>query len=149
MRRHIVVIAVLLAAVGCSYQGTTKDLWQGRLDYFVPTVEDHVTKAPIGAEEEVKTVEIHRDPTYSIDVVQVNPGKEVKLHCHAEHEEAVRIVRGNGMMIIDGRASAVGPGDCFIIRAGQDHGFKNAGTGVCVAITGHQPPYDGQDRIER
>lgn len=149
MRRHVVAIAILLAAVGCKYQGTSTDLWHGRLDYYVPTVEDHVAKAPIGAEEEVKTVEIHRDTIYTISVVQVNPGKEVKLHCHADHEEAVRIVRGNGMMIIDGRASAVGPGAYFVIPAGRDHGFKNAGSGVCVAITGHEPPYDHKDRIER
>ncbi len=149
MRRHIVAIAVLLIAVGCKYQGTSTNLWEGRLEHFVPQVEEHVAKVPIGPEEEVKSIEIHRDAIYSINVVQVNPGKEVKLHCHAEHEEAVRIVRGNGMMIIDGRASAVGPGAFFVLRAGQDHGFKNSGTGVCVAVTGHEPPFDGKDRIER
>ncbi|MEK7866890.1 MAG: cupin domain-containing protein [Planctomycetota bacterium] len=149
MHRHVVAIAVLLSAVGCSSMGTSKDMWQTRLDYFLPTAEDHVGKAPIGAEEEVKSVEIHRDPTYSINVVQVNPGKEVKLHCHADHGEAIRIVRGSGMMIVDGRASAVGPGSYFVIPAGQDHGFKNSGSGVCIAITGYEPPFDGQDRIER
>lgn len=149
MRRHIAAFVVLLAAVGCKFQGTSKDLWRGRLDHFVPTVEDHVAKVPIGPAEEVKSIEIHRDPIYSINVVQVNPGREVKLHCHAEHEEAVRIVRGNGMMIVDGRVSAVGPGDFLVIRAGQDHGFKNSGTVVCIAVTGHEPPFDGKDRIER
>lgn len=111
-------------------------------------MEDHVSKVPIGPDEEVKSIEIDRDEISSIHVVQVNPGREVKLRCHAEHEEGVLIVRGNAL-ILDARVKAVGPGAFFLIRASQDHGFRNSSTGVRVAITGHQPPFDGKDRFDR
>ncbi len=146
MRRIAIALAALVI-VGCSYQGTPKDLWGGRLEYYVPTVEDHIAKVPIGPADEVKVVEVHRDAQYCIRVVQVNPGKEIKAHSHAHHEEAIRIVRGTGMIVIAGKAKAAGPGDFFVIPAGVTHSFKNAGTGVCVAVTGYEPPFDEDDVV--
>ena len=58
----------------------------------------------------------------------LEPGSSVGEHAHPKTEELYLILEGHGTGILDGRRFPVGPGDLFVLKAGQSHGLENDGT---------------------
>jgi mannose-6-phosphate isomerase-like protein (cupin superfamily) len=55
------------------------------------------------------------------------PGASIGEHPHPDTDELYLILEGHGTGSIDGEGFAVGPGDLFLIKAGQSHGLSNGG----------------------
>src|SRR5579883_1870869 len=55
------------------------------------------------------------------------PGAETQAHRHPQTEELYYILRGTGLMAIEGERQAVGPGDGIGILPGQRHQIRNTG----------------------
>jgi quercetin dioxygenase-like cupin family protein len=53
------------------------------------------------------------------------PGSSVGEHPHPVTEELYLILEGHGTGILEGRRFPVGPGDLFVLKAGQSHGLVN------------------------
>jgi len=56
---------------------------------------------------------------------ELEPGSSVGEHAHPNTEEFYLILEGHGTGILDGRRFPVGPGDLFVLKAGQSHGLVN------------------------
>ncbi len=55
------------------------------------------------------------------------PGASVGVHEHTDDEEFYYIIRGYGVMTLDGTSRNVGPGDLTVVRPGGSHGLENTG----------------------
>lgn len=55
----------------------------------------------------------------------LEPGASVGHHPHPASEELYLILEGHGQGALDGIAFPVGPGDLFLVKAGQSHGLSN------------------------
>ena len=72
-------------------------------------------------------------PTFSMRVIEVEPGGYSPLHDHPwEHE--VFILHGEGTLLQDGKATPVSPGDVIFIASGEQHQFKNTSNGALEFI---------------
>ena len=62
----------------------------------------------------------------------LEPGSSVGEHAHPNTEELYLILEGHGTGILDGARFPVGPGDLFVLKAGQSHGLVNDGPAPLV-----------------
>ena len=68
-----------------------------------------------------------------LDYTILPPGASIGYHLHPETEEVYVVLRGTGLMTVDGEQARVGPGDVVLNRRGGSHGLENNGT-VDLAI---------------
>lgn len=73
------------------------------------------------------------------------PGASALLHRHHRTEEVYHILRGEGIMRLDGREMRVAPGDTVCIRPGVAHAIRNAGDEDLVLLCACAPPYAHDD----
>ncbi|MDH7500136.1 MAG: cupin domain-containing protein [candidate division NC10 bacterium] len=71
----------------------------------------------------------------------------VKSHYHQDRDEAVYLVRGNGLVTIAGKEYTVSPGYAYLVPKGTVHRFVNLGPDPAVVLSVFSPPFDGKDRI--
>ena len=63
-----------------------------------------------------------------VDHCVVPPGASVGYHRHEAVQECYVIIRGEGIMKVDGAVGKVVPGDCVPNRLGGSHGLVNGGS---------------------
>ena len=56
---------------------------------------------------------------------QLEPGSSIGEHPHPDTDELYLILEGHGTGVINGKSFPVGPGDLFLVKAGESHGLTN------------------------
>ncbi|WP_411286981.1 cupin domain-containing protein, partial [Phenylobacterium sp.] len=86
--------------------------------------------APLGDAVGLKRAAVH--------LMRVAPGKQSFIpHAHAVQEEWVFILEGSGEVVLDGAATAIGPGDFIGFPIdGVVHHLANTGSGDLTYLTG-------------
>jgi mannose-6-phosphate isomerase-like protein (cupin superfamily) len=74
--------------------------------------------------------------------VEGGPGSQQTLHSHSAQEQVFVIVRGRGVMIVDGEEREVGPGTLVFIPPGAVHAIRNSGAETLVFVSATAPPFD-------
>lgn len=64
-------------------------------------------------------------PWNFVDYAVIPPGASIGRHRHGENEEIYLVLRGEGLMFLDGREFRVRPGSVVLNRAGGTHGLRN------------------------
>lgn len=59
--------------------------------------------------------------TFRMGLTEIEPGNVVFSHCH-DCEEAMYVLDGKGVFVIDGKEYAAEPGDTAFVQSGQVHG---------------------------
>jgi mannose-6-phosphate isomerase-like protein (cupin superfamily) len=70
----------------------------------------------------------------------IQPGEEIGAETHADHDQVLFFVDGNGEAILDGETTEVGPGDFVFVHAGVHHNFVNTGDAPLRIATAYAPP---------
>ena len=83
----------------------------------------------------------------STALVEVNVGMEATLHLHRRTEEVYFILEGEGEVRLGAVSWKVGRWDSVLIRAGERHAIKNAGTAILRLLTINHPAYDPDDSV--
>lgn len=65
------------------------------------------------------------DGVVSAGCTVLAPGSSIGEHPHPNTDELYLIMEGHGTGVLDGRRFPVGPGDLFVLKAGQSHGLLN------------------------
>jgi mannose-6-phosphate isomerase-like protein (cupin superfamily) len=87
----------------------------------------HLGKAPI-ASARVLSERVGSSLNF-LDLVRVPVGADIGTHQHrASDEELYIIIKGQGVMLIDGERRDVGLGDVLLNPPGGTHGLINSGT---------------------
>jgi mannose-6-phosphate isomerase-like protein (cupin superfamily) len=75
------------------------------------------------------------------------PGAATEAHFHPITEEVYYILRGEGIMAVEGEQRRVGPGDAIGILPGQRHQIRNNTTEELVFLCCCVPAYEDADTI--
>jgi mannose-6-phosphate isomerase-like protein (cupin superfamily) len=68
-------------------------------------------------------------------------------HYHRFHDLTVVVMRGEGVLDLEGRKIAMKAGDVAHIQRGARHFFRNTGSDPGAAFITYSPPFDGHDTV--
>lgn len=81
-------------------------------------------------------------------VMSIPVGGEVGEETHQHVEQTLYFQSGTGEASLDGKKSAVGPGDVVVVTPGTLHNFVNTGTVPLQIFTTYAPPNHIDGRIQ-
>ncbi len=88
-------------------------------------------------------------PDHKVKQILVKPGKRLSLQKHARRSEHWFVVRGSGVVMLDGAPVKVGPGVAVDIALGASHRIENTGAADLVFVEVQHGEYFGEDDIVR
>ncbi len=68
-------------------------------------------------------------------------------HYHRFHDITVFVLRGEGVMDLEGKRFTMRAGDVAHVYRGVRHFFRNTGKDAAVAFVTFSPPFDGRDTV--
>jgi mannose-6-phosphate isomerase-like protein (cupin superfamily) len=139
------VVAVVLAGCSTAVTAPSPDpLLAMRYDKGVETfdLDSLVARAAPGP---VAVVDLGRTAWVSHHVAIVREGEQP--HYHRFHDLTVMVLRGEGIMDIEGRRVALKAGDVTYVQRGVRHYFRNTGKDLAAAFLTFSPPFDGRDMV--
>ena len=89
--------------------------------------------------------ELHRSERQSLAEATLEPDEATQRHHHRETEEIYVVVKGSGMLEVDGESRRVRPGDAVLIPPGAWHQLENTGTSELRILCCCVPPYAHED----
>jgi mannose-6-phosphate isomerase-like protein (cupin superfamily) len=131
--------AVLLLA-GCRRPATPVILGAppGGLDAFLAS-------HPLTAGQPLRADELARSAAASWHVVQVQGAESP--HRHRLHDLTVLVLRGEGVLTLDGRRTPLHAGDAAIVPRDRVHWFARSGREPAVALVVFTPALDAPDVV--
>lgn len=100
---------------------------------------------PMPEEVNIHPVLVSRSTAMSRHLIQIRDREQP--HVHAKHDLVVFIVRGDGILHVDGASQRVSAGSIAVIDRGIAHWFENTGPEPAAAFVVFSPPYDGSDNV--
>ncbi len=73
-------------------------------------------------------------------VMAIQPGEDIGMETHPEHDQFIRIESGNGKAMLNGEESVLTAGYAVVIPAGTEHNIINTGDSVMKLYTLYTPP---------
>jgi quercetin dioxygenase-like cupin family protein len=104
-----------------------------------------VASHPLAAGQSLRADRIERSPSASWHVVQIR-GAESPHH-HRTHDLTVLVLRGAGVLTLDGQATPMRAGDAAVILRGRVHSFAHSGDEPAVTLAVFTPPLDAPDSV--
>lgn len=98
----------------------------------------------IPPKEDVKTIELIKSQDASLQLVTVREDSEIGLHYHKRNDEVIYVLKGGGIIILDGVRYVAKPGSVIIVPRKAYHKFINTGGEPYVAISLFSPPFTGK-----
>jgi mannose-6-phosphate isomerase-like protein (cupin superfamily) len=80
--------------------------------------------------------------------MSISPGGEVGQETHRYVEQILYFQAGTGEAVLDGKKTAFGPGDVFVVTPGTQHNFINTGKTPLKITTTYSPPNHIDGRIQ-
>jgi mannose-6-phosphate isomerase-like protein (cupin superfamily) len=135
--------AALVLLAGCSSRPPSSKIL---LRYDKPAEpEDLQSLVSRAGSEPVSVANLGRTAWVSHHLAVVREG-EVP-HYHRFHDLTVVVLRGEGVIDIEGRKYELKAGDVVHVNRGVRHFFRNTGKDVAVSFVTFSPPFDGRDTI--
>lgn len=135
-------LAALVLLAGCASRFPERDAaWDRAAARAADLAEAH----PLG------------DRGFRLDLIESGTARSLHLaqmsaplprHVHRDHTEIATVLRGRGVMEIDGRTFDAPEGARFVIPPGVPHSGWPAGGGTLVALVVYEPPMPAQDDRE-
>ncbi len=79
----------------------------------------------------------------SLQISEIPIASEQPVHNH-DPEQCYYIIKGRGLMVIEGETREVTAGDAVYIASNQKHGMKNIGNDVLEYMTANSPVFSRQ-----
>lgn len=86
---------------------------------------------------------------HKVKAITVRPGKRLSYQRHAKRAEHWFVVRGEGVVVLDGTEHPVGPGSTIDVGVGVAHRIANTGTADLLFVEVQHGSYFGEDDIVR
>ena len=92
---------------------------------------------------------IHNELFYKLKRIEVNPSARLSYQFHKKRSEAWTIVKGTGIITLNGVEKKISSGETFIIPQGVKHRIENKGIDKLIFIEVQTGDYFGEDDIVR
>ncbi len=141
--RLLVALAAVALASGCAMQAPNPRLtlrYEKGLE--ATDLSALVSRAAPGP---VSVIELGRTAWVSHHLAVVRDA-EVP-HYHRFHDLTVVVLRGEGVMDMEGKRFTMKAGDIAHVHRGVRHFFRNEGRDPAVAFVTFSPPFDGRDTV--
>jgi len=135
-----VPMAALLALVACARARTPA--LPGALPHGL---EGFLGAHPLAAGQPLRADEVARSDAASWHVVQVATAE--RPHRHRVHDLTVVVLRGEGILTLDGARISLRTGDAAVVRRDRPHWFQRRGGRPAVALVVFTPPLDAPDSV--
>jgi mannose-6-phosphate isomerase len=86
---------------------------------------------------------------HKVKTISVLPGKRLSYQTHARRSEHWLVVRGSGVVTLDGRDIPVQAGVAVDVPTGAAHRIENTGAGALLFVEVQRGDYFGEDDIVR
>ena len=136
-------LSALLMALGC--QGLHPSEAQLTVGALRHGLDPFLAARPLGKGAEIRADLVERTAAASLHVVQVR-GRE-RPHHHAQHDLVVQMLRGEGVLTLEGGRLPMRPGDVALVPRGTTHWFAAAPGTTAVALVTFAPPLDAPDSV--
>ena len=73
-------------------------------------------------------------------LMALQPGEDIGLETHPEHDQFIRIESGSGQAVLNGQQHDIAPGFAVVIPAGTEHNISNTSAVVMKLYTIYTPP---------
>jgi len=141
MRAGAVVLAAILVAAACARRPATPVVAGA-----IPEGLDAFLAAhPLAPGQPVRAEAIGRSVAASWHIVQVATAEPP--HRHRLHDLSVFVLRGEGILTLDGRRIPMRAGDAALIPRDHPHWFVRGGSGPAVTLAVFSPPLDAPDIV--
>lgn len=92
----------------------------------------------------VKKIELAKSQDASLQLVVVPEDAAIGFHYHKRNDEVMYVVKGSGIVMIDGTRYVAKPGSVMIVPRKSYHQFINTGGEAYVALSLFSPPFTGK-----
>jgi mannose-6-phosphate isomerase len=89
------------------------------------------------------------DASYKVKTIVVDPGKRISYQRHDRRSEHWFVVRGNGVVTLDGATREVSAGSAVDVPVGAAHRIENTGAEPLLFVEVQHGEYFGEDDIVR
>src|SRR3954468_14536892 len=105
-----------------------------------------VSKVPPLTTKDGSTIrELHHTANQSLAEATLEPDQATERHYHRATEEIYFVVKGSGLLEVDGDRQMIRPGDAILIPPGAWHTLENNGTSELRFLCCCAPPYSHDD----
>ena len=89
-------------------------------------------------------------PHTQLVLMTLRAGEEIGLETHAEHDQFIRVEAGTGIVLLDGKESALEDGSAVVIPAGIEHNVVNTSDDAPLRLyTLYSPPEHPDGTVHR
>lgn len=89
-------------------------------------------------------------PNTQLVLMTLQPGEEIGLETHDEHDQFIRVEAGAGVVLLDGKESALEDGSAVVIPAGTEHNVLNTSDDEPLRLyTLYSPPEHPDRTVHR
>ena len=78
-------------------------------------------------------------PRFTFGIIEIQPGRELEAHVHAEEDDSFYILEGEMTFLLDSGEVKAGSGTFVLIPPRTMHGFRNDGDVPVRMINVHAP----------
>jgi mannose-6-phosphate isomerase-like protein (cupin superfamily) len=141
--RVLLALCALASTAGCAIQSANPRLTL-RYEKGVESAEltSLMSRAGPGP---VALVDLGRTAWVSHHLAVVREGEQP--HYHRFHDLTVVVMRGQGVLDLEGRKIAMKAGDVAHIQRGARHFFRNTASDPAASFIIFSPPFDGHDTV--
>ena len=84
---------------------------------------------------------LYTGPKMQLVVMSLDPGEEIGEEIHADHDQLLNFISGEGKAVLDGALQDLKEGDAVIVPAGMRHNIINTSSGRELKLyTIYAPP---------
>jgi mannose-6-phosphate isomerase-like protein (cupin superfamily) len=92
---------------------------------------------------------LYTGPNMQLVVMTLQPGEDIGMEVHEEHDQFFRVEEGDVVVFMDGEEVAVGEDEVAIVPGGTQHNVTNASdTKVAKLYTIYAPPEHPEGRVD-
>ena len=108
----------------------------------------------IKVKDEAKDSEAFRTVLFTAErsqlvIMSLRPGEDIGEEVHADVDQLLYAVKGEGVAVIDGREQRLEKGAIFCVPAGTRHNVRNTGEAPMKIFTVYAPPAHAPGTVHR
>lgn len=110
--------------------------------------------AVIKVKDEAKDSETFRTVLFTAErcqlvIMSLRPGEDIGQEVHADEDQLLYAVKGEGVAVIDGKEQKLEKGAIFCVPAGTTHNVRNTGKEPMKIFTVYAPPAHAPGTVHR